>query len=68
MPAPAMPRPASDSLTIGRILKSHGNRGEVAAEILTDFPDRFVAGLKVVATEPSGGCSSASPLALTRWS
>ena len=39
-----MPRPASDSLTIGRILKSHGNRGEVAAEILTDFPDRFQAG------------------------
>ena len=36
-----MPRPASDSLTIGRIRKTHGNRGEVAAEILTDFPDRF---------------------------
>ena len=44
MPAPEIPRPASDSLTIGRILKSHGNRGEVAAEILTDFPDRFQAG------------------------
>ena len=39
-----MPRPASDSLTIGRIQKSHGNRGELAAEILTDFPDRFQAG------------------------
>ena len=39
-----MPRPASDSLTIGRIQKAHGNRGEVAAEILTDFPDRFRAG------------------------
>jgi len=39
-----MPLPASDSLTIGRIRKTHGNRGEVAAEILTDFPDRFQSG------------------------
>jgi len=28
-------------LVIGRILAPHGVKGEVAAEILTDFPDRF---------------------------
>lgn len=39
---------ASDSLTIGRVLKTHGRRGEVAAEILTDFPDRFQAGQEVL--------------------
>ncbi len=28
-------------LSIARILRTRGNRGEVAAEILTDFPERF---------------------------
>jgi 16S rRNA processing protein RimM len=28
-------------LAIGRILSAHGTRGELAVEILTDFPDRF---------------------------
>ena len=28
-------------LSIARILRARGNRGEVVAEILTDFPDRF---------------------------
>ena len=30
------------SLTVARILRPHGRRGEVAAEILTDFPERLV--------------------------
>lgn len=30
-------------ITIARILKTRGIRGEVVAEILTDFPDRFSA-------------------------
>ena len=46
-----MPRPASDSLTIGRIRKTHGNRGEVAAEILTDFPDRFQSGHELMLSD-----------------
>ena len=29
------------SLTVARILRPHGRRGEVAAEILTDFPERL---------------------------
>ncbi len=33
------PRP--DRATVARILRPHGRRGEVAAEILTDFPERL---------------------------
>ena len=33
------PRPSH--LVVGRILRPHGMRGEVEAEILTDYPDRF---------------------------
>ena len=29
------------SVTVARVLRPHGNRGEVAAEILTDFPHRL---------------------------
>lgn len=32
---------ASEFLAIARIVKPQGRQGEVAAEILTDFPDRF---------------------------
>ena len=46
-----MPRPTPDSLTIGRIRKTHGNRGEVAAEILTDFPDRFQSGHELLLSD-----------------
>jgi len=34
----------TDYLTIARIRKVWGRRGEVAAEVLTDFPERFQAG------------------------
>ena len=30
-----------DGVTVARILRPHGRRGEVAAEILTDFPERL---------------------------
>jgi 16S rRNA processing protein RimM len=31
----------ANRVTLARILRPHGRRGEVAAEILTDFPDRL---------------------------
>jgi 16S rRNA processing protein RimM len=31
----------ASTITIAKIIKPQGNRGEVGAEILTDFPDRF---------------------------
>ncbi|MDE3169514.1 MAG: 16S rRNA processing protein RimM [Acidobacteriota bacterium] len=33
--------PAAERLTVARVLRPHGRRGEIAAEILTDFPDRL---------------------------
>jgi 16S rRNA processing protein RimM len=33
--------PRGDRVTVARILRPHGRRGEVAAEILTDFPNRL---------------------------
>ena len=34
---------SSSGLTLARVLRPWGRRGEVAAEILTDFPERLVA-------------------------
>lgn len=39
-------------VTLARILRPHGRRGEVAAEILTDFPDRLA---KLTSVELAGG-------------
>lgn len=39
-----MSRSESEFVTVARVRKVHGRRGEVAAEILTDFPERFEAG------------------------
>jgi len=36
--------PETDFVTVARIVSAQGRRGEVAAEILTDFPERFQAG------------------------
>jgi 16S rRNA processing protein RimM len=33
--------PKDERVTVARILRPHGRRGEVAAEILTDFPERL---------------------------
>ena len=37
---PETPRPEA-GVTVARILRPHGRRGEVAAEILTDFPEHL---------------------------
>ncbi|MGH9683140.1 MAG: ribosome maturation factor RimM [Candidatus Acidiferrales bacterium] len=36
-----MATPKSARATLARVLRPHGRRGEVAAEILTDFPERL---------------------------
>ena len=36
-----MPSDSFDRLTLARLLRPHGIRGEIAAEILTDFPERL---------------------------
>jgi 16S rRNA processing protein RimM len=39
--AAQQPPPEAAGVTVARILRPHGRRGEVAAEILTDFPERL---------------------------
>jgi 16S rRNA processing protein RimM len=39
----------SDFITLARVLKTQGRRGEVASEILSDIPDRFHIGMKLLA-------------------
>jgi 16S rRNA processing protein RimM len=48
-------------LTVARIVKPQGRRGEVAAEILTDFPERF-AKLHRVYLEGSNGAAESFEL------
>jgi len=43
-----------DLVTIAKIVKTRGLRGELVADILTDFPDRFDHLKKVFAVKPSG--------------
>jgi len=45
-----------DRITIGRIIRPHGLKGEVVVEVLTDFPERFSEGLRV---RLSGGAREA---------
>lgn len=41
MASPAEPADTGKIVTLARILRPHGRHGEVAAEILTDFPERL---------------------------
>jgi len=40
-------------ITLARIVKTQGRRGEVAAEVLSDVPERFAAGMKLFALPKS---------------
>jgi 16S rRNA processing protein RimM len=43
-----------DYVTIARVLRSRGNRGEVAAEDLSDSAERFAEGTHLSLKDPSG--------------
>lgn len=49
-----MPEPGSDLVLIARAVKTHGLKGEVAAELLTDFPERFEDLDQVILVSPKG--------------
>jgi 16S rRNA processing protein RimM len=49
-----MPEPGSDLVLIARAVKTHGLKGEVVAELLTDFPERFEDLAEVVLVSPGG--------------
>jgi 16S rRNA processing protein RimM len=43
------PEISSDFITLARVVKTQGRHGEVASQIFSDVPDRFVAGMKLFA-------------------
>jgi 16S rRNA processing protein RimM len=44
---------SNDFVTLARVVKTQGRRGEVAAEIHSDVPDRFAPGMKLFALSES---------------
>jgi 16S rRNA processing protein RimM len=48
--------PSADFVTVARVVKTQGRRGEVAAEIHSDVPGRFAAGMGIAALlrQPEG--------------
>jgi 16S rRNA processing protein RimM len=43
------PETSGDFITLARVVKTQGRRGEVASQIFSDIPDRFVVGMKLLA-------------------
>jgi 16S rRNA processing protein RimM len=44
----------SEFITLARVVKTQGRHGEVAAEVHSDVPDRFVQGMKLLALSKTG--------------
>ena len=55
-----MAEPGSDLVLIARAVKTHGLKGEVVAELLTDFPERFEDLDEVVIVSPGGDQTTGS--------
>jgi 16S rRNA processing protein RimM len=43
-----------DYISLARVLKTQGRHGEVAVEVHSDVPDRFVEGMRLFALDPKG--------------
>ena len=46
---------AGELVVVARVAKVRGVRGEVAADLLTDFPDRFKKLARLIAVDPTAG-------------
>lgn len=46
--------PSADFISLARVVKTQGRHGEVAAEVHSDIPDRFAAGMKLFALSRAG--------------
>ena len=44
-----------DYISLARVLKTQGRHGEVAVEVHSEIPDRFVEGMRLFALDASGG-------------
>ena len=49
---------ADDLIVVARVARTRGLRGEVVADLLTDFPGRFAALKDVIAVAPDGSSRS----------
>jgi 16S rRNA processing protein RimM len=49
VPTDVVPDKSGDFITLARVVKTQGRHGEVAAEAHSDAPDRFAAGMKLLA-------------------
>jgi 16S rRNA processing protein RimM len=58
------PEESSSFITIARIARTRGNKGEVLVESYTDYPDRFDS-LEEVWLEPEGGAAERIKLEFT---
>lgn len=48
-------RPWPEQVTIGRVMRPQGRKGELLVHVLSDRPDRFPALRRVLLPEPGGG-------------
>jgi 16S rRNA processing protein RimM len=44
----------AEFITVGRVVKTQGRRGEVGVDLLTDFPERFESGRRVFVLATNG--------------
>jgi 16S rRNA processing protein RimM len=58
---------APEWTTLAHLLRPQGRKGEVLAELLTDFPERFDGGARVFLAKPgyAGGADGAREIAVT---
>ncbi len=54
MPSTAAAEPSEEMITVARIARPQGIRGEVIADLLTDFPERFARLTEVRVVWPNG--------------
>jgi len=45
---------SDDLIVIARAVRTHGLKGEIVAELLTDFPERFEALERLISVSPAG--------------
>ncbi len=52
-----LPESAEPIVAVARAVKTRGLKGEIVAEVLTDFPDRFADVSQLIVVAPDGGRS-----------
>lgn len=62
---PPGPGQAPSTVTVGRVLRPHGVRGEVVVEVASDNPERFAPGAELLLMAP-GEAGEAAPEAARR--